>query len=55
MRALYFKEKNLTDILIYEEKYDVISSVVLHLLSPGVELIDKDRNITIKFKYNVIL
>ena len=31
MRALY-----LTDTLIYEEKYDVIGSGVLHLLSPGV-------------------
>ena len=38
MRTLYFKEKNLTDTLIYEEKYDVIGSGVLHLLSPGVEL-----------------
>lgn len=36
MRALYFKEKNRTDTLIYEEKYDVIGSGVLHLLSPGV-------------------
>lgn len=39
MRALYFKEKNRTDTLIYEEKYDVIGSGVFTFAFPWSRVI----------------